>query len=59
MPLAKSVEVLELDALDCIWRNGDAARPEQVDIHTNDGAYVIYTLVSFSRFPVFPKDVYD
>lgn len=42
MPLTKSAEVLELDALDCIWRNGNTQRP-LADIKTADGAYVIYT----------------
>lgn len=46
MPLDKSAEVLELDASDRIWRNGNTQRPSLVDIGTGDGAYVIYTFVS-------------
>lgn len=43
MPLGKSAEVLELDASDSIWRNGDTQRPSLEDVNPGDGAYVIYT----------------
>lgn len=45
MPVGSVADIVALDAVDpLMWKTGDTRKPV-VEIHPQDGAYVIYTYV--------------